>query len=88
MTTLDRLPETGYEVLGLDPEYIGSCPCATVTVDGERLEMHCWRTCSECDHVGIHYEGNAGAAAAERVKPLLDAMDWYGAWELREGFRR
>jgi hypothetical protein len=77
----------GFDVLALDSEYIGSCPCATVVVDGARLELHCWRVCSACEYVGIHYEGAAGRAAAERIKPLLDEMNWYGEWELREGFR-
>ena len=78
----------GYAVLALDPYYSGSCPCATVEVDGQRLELHCWRVCSQCEFVGIHYEGAAGRAAAERVKPLMDGIDWYGKWPIAEGYRR
>lgn len=82
-----QIPQTGFDVLALDPEYGGHCPCAVVVIDGARLELHCWRVCSSCEYVGIHYEGPEGRAAAEKVKPLLDAMDWYGEWPIVEGFR-
>lgn len=78
----------GYDILALDPGFDGGCPCATVVIDGERLELHCWRVCSTCEYVGIHYEGAGGRAVAERIKPALDAMDWYGEWPIVEGFRR
>ncbi len=86
MTTA-TLPATGYDVLALDPYFEGSCPCAMVGIGGVRLEFHCWRVCSQCEYVGIHYEGAEGRAMAERVKPLMDAMDWYGEWPIVEGFR-
>ena len=78
----------GWEVLALDPEYIGSCPCARVVIDDQRLELHCWRVCGKCQYAGIHYEGVAGRVVAEAIKPLMDAINWYGQWELSEGFRR
>jgi len=77
----------GFAILALDPEYIGACPCASIEVDGARLELHCWRVDMGHDGCGIHYEGPEGRAAARKVKPALDAMDWYGRWEIVEGFR-
>lgn len=85
--TVEPLPANGYALLALDPEFFGSCPCATVVIEGVRLEMHCWRVCDSCEYVGVHYQGSAGRAMAERVKPLLDSMDWYGEWQITEGFR-
>lgn len=76
----------GWNVLYMDPEYGGHCPCARVVLDGADLRLHCWRVCDECAGCGIHYVGAVGRAAAERVKPLMDAMDWYGEWALAEGF--
>lgn len=81
----EPLLATGFDVLAMDPHYSGSCPCATVDIDGTRLEMHCWRVCLTCEFVGLHYSGDR--AVAERVKPLLDAMDWYGEWPIVEGLR-
>lgn len=82
------LPASGFELLALDPHYDGACPCATVVIDDVRLEMHCWRVCFRCEYVGVHYEGAQGRELAERVKPFLDSMDWYGEWAVTEGFRR
>ena len=79
------LPDSGYLVLAMDPSFSGSCPCATVTIDGTRLEMHCWRVCDQCEYVGLHYFGDR--AVAQRVKPLLDDMNWYGEWPIVEGLR-
>lgn len=75
--------ETGYDVLALDTGTDGSCPCANFTLDGTRIRLHCWRVCQRCEFVGIHYVGER--AVAERIKPLLDAMDWYGEWPIVEG---
>ena len=72
--------ETGYDVLRLDPDYNGSCPYAEFDLDGAHIRLHCWRVCSGCDGCGIHVRGDR--AIAERIKPLLDAMDWYGAWTI------
>ena len=80
------LPD-GYAVLALDPEFSGSCPCATVEIDGQTIQLHCWRVCERCEYVGIHYEGAPGRAVAERIKPLMDGIDWYGEWTIAEGFR-
>lgn len=88
MTTATMTLETGYDVLRQDPKFDGSCPCAEVVIDGVRLELHCWRTCLKCEFVGIHYEGAEGRALAERIKPLMDEMQWYGEWPIVEGFRR
>jgi hypothetical protein len=41
--------------------------------------------CETCEYVGIHYDGDR--AMAERIKPLLDSMDWYGEWPIVEGLR-
>ena len=79
-TTEGNVLEDGFDVLRLDPSYDGSCPCARITVDGQKLRLHCWRVCFDCEYVGIHYEGIAGRLAAEKVKPLLDEMNWYGEW--------
>lgn len=75
--------QTGHDVLALDPFYEGSCPCARFTLDGTRIRLHCWRVCAACEFVGIHYEGDR--AVAERIKPLLDEMDWYGTWPITKG---
>jgi hypothetical protein len=78
-------PTTGYELMALDPDYCGSCPCFTVYVNGTTLEGHCWRVCFDCDGCGLHYTGNK--AIAVHAKRLLDAMDWHGEWALKEGLR-
>ena len=75
-----------YAVMALDPEYTGACPCFVATIDGTIIEGHCWRVCFDCEGCGIHYEGDS--TVAEALKPLFDAMDWYGPWEIREGLRR
>ncbi len=79
-------PTDGYELLALDPKYDGSCPCATVVIDGVKLEMHCWRVCSRCTYAGVHYEGTAGRLAAERAAEMLNAIGW-SEWQTCEGFR-
>jgi hypothetical protein len=78
--------EDGYDLLRLDLDYDGSCPCFMLTLDGTRLEGHCWRVCHRCKGCGIHYEGDEETAL--RAKTLLDAIDWYGEWEVRKGLRR
>ena len=78
------LPATGYELLALDPEYTGSCPCATFTYDGHRYDAHCWRVCSKCRGCGLHYF-NGTKEEAERLARLLTEMDWYGEWSVRQG---
>lgn len=73
----------GYEVLALDPNYIGACPCATFELDGTRIETHCWRTGRSCR---IEFWGDR--SVAERIKPLLDDIDWYGEWSIVQGRSR
>ena len=81
---------SGYDLLALDPEYTGSCPCATYTGGGVRIEMNCWRTGQyylgggSCGHRGacVHLWG-ADETIGHHVKRLLDDMDWYGEWELQ-----
>ena len=74
---MEPLPATGYDVLRLDPDFDGSCPCATFTFRGHRFEAHCWRGCSQCEYVGLHYD-SSGKALALELAALLTAMDWYG----------
>ena len=84
--------EDGFDLLRLDPEYTGSCPCAKIEdeAEGITIETNCWRTFqwyavqnAECDHQGVcaHLWG-ADEAIAAHVKDVLDAMDWYGEWEV------
>lgn len=80
--------QSGFDVLALDPNYGGSCPCAVVEINGQRLELHCWRVDQEHDGCGIHYEGEKGKAVARIIKPLLDEMSWYGEWAIVEGYRK
>jgi hypothetical protein len=79
---------TGFDLLALDDDYIGSCPCATVEGDGSRLEMHCWRSSAwsagwQCDHRSTcaHLWG-VDQEVASHVKDVLDRMDWYGEWDV------
>ena len=72
---------TGHDVLALDRDYTGSCPCAEFELDGAHISLHCWRVCHLCAGCGIHVL-SGDRAAAERIKPLLDAMDWYGEWNI------
>ena len=72
---------TGRDVLALDPGYDGSCPCAEFELDGAHIVLHCWRVCTACGGCGIHVV-RGDRAVAERIKPLLDAMDWYGEWTI------
>lgn len=76
----------GYGVLALGENYEGSCPCSSFTLDGTRVELHCWRVDTSHDGCGIHFEGDR--SIAERIKPLLDEMNWYGEWTIVEGLRR
>jgi hypothetical protein len=76
---------SGFDVLALDPEYNGACPCAQFILDGTVIELHCWRVDLDHDGCGIHFDGDR--AVAERIKPALDAMDWYGEWTVVEGLR-
>ena len=83
---MSEAPETAFEIMARDPDYIGSCTCFTVEIDGTLIEGHCWRVCMKCQGCGLHYEGDR--AVVERIKPLFDAMDWYGKWTIRKGLRR
>lgn len=74
---------TGFDVLALDPNYDGSCPCADVVIGGVRLLIHCWRTCSDCTYAGVHFTGPDGREVAERVVPLLKAS-WGSEWQTFE----
>jgi hypothetical protein len=75
----------GRELLYMDPDYCGSCPCATIDLWGTTLEMHCWRVCQKCERCGVHYEGNR--EVAEVAKKYLDQMNWFGEWNIVEGLR-
>ena len=75
-----------YDVMALDPDYAGSCPCFRAEIEGTLIEGHCWRVCRKCEGCGLHYEGDR--AVVKRLKPLFDAMDWYGKWSIRKGLRR
>jgi hypothetical protein len=78
----------GYDVLALGSGegYDGGCPCSAFWLDGTRIELHCWRVDAEHDGCGIHFRGDR--AVADRIKPLLDAINWYGDWTIVEGLRR
>lgn len=87
MTAVPVTIRDARDFMALDPEWCGSCPCFGPVYFGETLiEGHCWRTCQECEGCGLHYEGDL--AVVEALKPLFDAMNWYGEWEIREGLRR
>lgn len=86
MADEEELPDDGYALLRLDPEYDGSCPCATIALPSGVYELHCWRVCTDCAGCGLHYEGDEATALA--MKGVLDAMDWYGEWALVRGRRR
>lgn len=75
----------GWDVLALGENYEGGCPCSSFTLEGTRIELHCWRVCLDHPGCGIHYEGDR--EVAERIKPLLDEIDWYGEWVIEEGLR-
>lgn len=77
--------QDGFDVLALDPQQDGSCPCFSTTINGTKIEGHCWRVCSRCEYVGLHYEGDIEIAKA--IKPLLDKMNWYGEWPIVQGLR-
>lgn len=86
--SLEGQIRTGYDVLALGENYEGGCPCSTIVINGERLELHCWRVDTSHDGCGIHYEGRKGHNIAKLIKPLLDEMNWYGEWAIVEGYRR
>ena len=70
MTLEERIGEAedGYDILNLDPDFEGSCPCFWVRDGDAYMHGHCWRTCQECEYVGLHVHGisNAAAEAAAR----------------------
>jgi hypothetical protein len=96
MTTLrDRILacKDGYDVLHLDPNYEGSCPCFSVKEYGRpyapaaiEIHGHCWRVDITHPGCGLHVSGinRLGNDAVEHMKRLLDAMDWYGDWTVVE----
>lgn len=70
-------------------EDLGPCPCFVLAVPGFRADGYCWR-CS-CDYhpysarksdgrCCVHVTGDPDLA--ERLRDLLDAMNWYGGWAL------
>ena len=73
--------ETAYD-LGIAWD---GCPCFTAIVDGQEVEGHCWRACSECRHCGLH--AGVITPAIQRLKVLLDKMDWYGEWGMTTSSR-
>lgn len=72
--------------LGLDPEFDGSCPCATIQGEEFLIQAHCWRVHPACEYSGIHVTGEIG----HDVKVLLgnhvkDHNGWtdHTDWEVR-----
>lgn len=72
--------KSAYE-LGLD---FDGCPCFELDLPGLYVRGHCWRICIHCRYCGIHasFSDPGSAAIVERLKELLDVMDWYGEWTL------
>lgn len=72
--------EDGYDILRLDSEYQGSCPCFQVLGDGFAIDGHCWRTCRTCDGVGLHVSSAVPSDVAKLMARHLTDLDWYGKW--------
>lgn len=72
--------QDGYDILALDPEQDGSCPCFHVVLDdGTRIDGHCWRvTCDQHEGVGLH--GDIPEYTGRLMALKLTEIDWYGEW--------
>lgn len=82
LAVLDAL-EDGWDVLRLGAGYEGGCPCSSFAIDKTKIDLHCWRVDGTHAGCGLHFRGNK--VIALRLKPLLDAIDWYGEWTIVEG---
>lgn len=74
--------DTAFEIdrsLLSDEDDLRPCPCFLIEQDGFTANGHCWRSCT-CNGCCVHVTGDR--AVASRLKELLDAMDWYGEWNL------
>lgn len=63
-------------ILKLDPDYDGSCPCASFNLMNCKVQVHCWRTHVEgcdCKASGIHIypEDKQGVVNVGEVRELL-----------------
>jgi len=67
-----------------DADALSPCPCFSIDMPEFQAEGQCWRTgYGACDHRGCCIHVLRGdVQVATRLKQLLDAMDWYGEWDL------
>ena len=71
--------EDGYDILHLDTDYEGSCPCFWVHGEDFDIHGHCWRpNCKKHDYVGLH--ANVPADIGRLMARHLTGLDWYGEW--------
>jgi hypothetical protein len=81
MTLIELIDgKTAHQVLSLDPNYEGACPCATVIASDGYLHIHCWRTCDLCSLAGVHFRGISRLAAL-RLTALI-RRDWPADWQV------
>lgn len=98
MTVIEAIEhaESAYDIRSFctDDDALGPCPCFSIDQPGFRAEGRCWRTSFHgfsnwskdfraCRHDGccLHVKTDT-PEAAQRLKSLLDEMDWYGEWDL------
>jgi hypothetical protein len=64
--------------MGLDPDFDGCCPCATVEGEGFTVRTHCWRTSDgcKCQWSGVHVEGLDAETARRVAEHMRDNNGW------------
>lgn len=73
------------ELRKLDSNYDGSCLCSAFRINDTKIEIHCWRVCSQCTYAGVHYLGDE--SIGELVMDKMINEGWTTSWSLQEGLR-
>lgn len=69
---------------GEDDPGLNGCPCFQIRLPSFEADGHCWRVgCTPGGGCCVHVRGDQ--TDADQLKRLLDAMDWYGEWQLHIG---
>lgn len=74
---------------GPDEEtYSGSCPCCFIHGENFEVEIHCWRSNSECDckYSGIHVSGSISNELKQKLaEHIRDNNGWSDTtdWEIK-----